>query len=160
MAGLSLAAVGRKTTLTCGSGVCVVCGAERGLPRSPDVRVASFGGELSAVGLPKNPPCAPRVGAKGLSNKLLGEAWVGALSCSPKSPPPVVGCGGVDTVPRLGAGDSPGLPNREGVVRGVDGALKRGVFAGPDVSFVDSVPRENGCIFDKSSFFCESGVFH
>jgi hypothetical protein len=125
------------------------------------VRAASFGGgELSAVGLPKNPPCVPRAGAEGLPNKLSGGAWLGASSCRPKSPSPMAGCGGVNAVPRLGAGDSLGFPNREGVVPDVDGALKRGVFVDPDVSFVGSVPRENGCIFDKSNFFCGSSVFH
>jgi len=120
--------------------------------------MASFdGGELSAVGLPKNPPCAPRAGTKGLPNKLLGGAWVGTLPCSPKSPSPVVGCGGVNAVLRLGACDSPRLPNREGVV---PGALKRDVFDGSDVSFGDGIPRENGCIFDGSGFFCGSWVFH
>ena len=64
-------------------------------------------------------------------------------------------------MPRLGAGDSPGLPSREGVVPGVDGALERSVFMGSDAAFVDGVPRENGCIFDKSGLlFCDSGVFH
>ena len=122
--------------------------------------MASFdGGELSAVGLPNNPPCAPRAGAKGLPNKLLGGAWGGTLSCSQKNPPPVVGCGGVNAVLRLrlGACDSPGLPNSEGVV---PGALKRDVFDGSDVSFGGRIPRENGCIFDRSGFFCGSCVFH
>ncbi|KAF9650195.1 hypothetical protein BDM02DRAFT_3112430 [Thelephora ganbajun] len=137
---------------------------------SPGVRVASFGrGELSAVGLPNNPPDVTvpsvemlnkpsfvlRAGAEGSPNKA------GELPCSPKSPRPRVGCGGVDAVPRLGAGDSPRLPNREGVVPSIDGTSKRGVFAGPGAASVDGVPRENGCIFDKSSFlFCDSGVFH
>ena len=85
---------------------------------------------------------------------------MGVLSCSPKSSPPVVGCGGVNAVPMLGVEDSPGLSNREGVIPGVDGVLKRGVFADSDVSFVDGIPRENGCIFDKSGFFCDPGVFH
>lgn len=82
------------------------------------------------------------------------------MSCSPKSPPPEAGCGGVNAVPRLGAGDSPDLPNREWVVPDVEGTLERGVLAGSDVSFVESIPRESGCIFDKSGLFCESGVFH
>lgn len=73
VAGLSLETIEKKAALTWVSGVRVVCGTERGFPGSPSVRVASFdGGELSAVGLPKNPPCEPRAGAKGLSNKLLG----------------------------------------------------------------------------------------
>ena len=167
--------VERKTALTCVSGVGVMCGPERGLSGSPGICVVSFGrGELSAVGLPKNAPdiavpsfdwlnklpCVPRTGAKGLPNKLLG-ILIGVLSCSPKSPPLVVGCEGAKEMLRLGAGDSPGLPSREGIFPSVDGALKRGVFVGSDVAFVDGVPRENGCIFDKSGLlFCDSGVFH
>lgn len=157
--GLRLFTVRRRAALTCVSGVGVVGGAERGL-LSPGVRVTTFGGgELSAVGLPKNPPGVPRGGAGGLLNKLLGGAWGGALFCSPMRPPPEVGWGGVNAVSR--PGDSPGLPNREGVIPSVDGALKRGVFAGSDVAFVGRIPRENGCIFDKSGFFlCDSVVFH
>ena len=86
---------------------------------------------------------------------------MGSSPFSPKRPPPIVGCGGVKAVPRLGADSSPGLSNREEVVPGVDGALKRSVFAGSDVSFVDGVPKESGCILDKSGFLlCDSGVFH
>jgi len=160
--GLCLLTVRRRAALTCVSGFGTVCGTGRGLLGNPGVRVASFGGcELSAVGLPKNPPGVPRAGAKRLPNKLLGGAWGWALSCSPRRPPPGVGCGGVNTVPRPGAGDSPDLPNREGVVPSVGGAWKRGGFAGSGVAFVGRVPRENGCILDKSGFFfCDSGVFH
>jgi len=174
--GLSLVAIGKKVVLTCVSGVCVFCGTERALPGSPGVRVRMTSlGELPAVGLLKNPPdaavpsvdllngppCVPGAGARFLPNKLLGEVRVESPLCSPKIPPPVVGCGGVNTVPRLGAVSSPGLPSREGTVPGIDGTLRRGVFAGSDVSFVDGVPKENGCIFDKSGFLlCDSTVLH
>lgn len=71
-----------------------VCGTERGLLGGPGVRTVSFG-ELSAVGLPKNPPdtipssvdllnsppCVSRAGTKGLPNKLFGGVRVGSLSC-------------------------------------------------------------------------------
>ena len=129
---------------------------------SPSVRIVSLdGGDPSAVGLPKNPPCVPRAGATGLPNKLLGDTWVGTSSCSLVSPPPRVGCRGVNGVPRLRVGDSPGLPNMEGVVPGVGGTLKRGVFADSVVTFVGVVPRENGCILVKSGFLCwGSDVFH
>lgn len=88
--GFSLVTV-EKVALTWVSGV---CGMERGLLGSPGVRTVSFG-ELSAVGLPKNPPdtipssvdlpnsppCVSRAGAKGFPNKLFGGARMGSLSC-------------------------------------------------------------------------------
>lgn len=167
VAGFSL--VTRKAALTCVPGVGVTCGTEGGLPGSLGIHVASFGGgELMAVCPPKSPPdvtvssvdllnkppYVPRAGTEGLPNKLRG-AWMGALSCSPKSPPPVLDCGEVNAVPRLEAGGSPDLPKRE------NDALRGGVLADSDVGFVDGVPRENGGIFDKSGFFfCDSGVFH
>lgn len=64
-------------------------------------------------------------------------------------------------MPRLRVGDSPGLLNSEGVFPTVGGAPKKGGFTGSDVAFVDGVPRENGCIVDKSGFlFRNSAVFH
>lgn len=65
----------------------------------------------------------------------------------------------MNAVPRLGTGGSPGLLNKE-TVPDINEVSKRGVFVGPHVSFVDGTPRENGCIFDKSGFLCDSGVFH
>lgn len=130
--------------------------------------MASFcGGELSA-GLPtvpsavllNKPPGVLRGGAKGLPNKLVRGVCVG-VSCSPESSLPGADCGGVNAVPRLGTGDPPGLPTRERVFPNVGAPPGRGVFVGSGVAFVDVVPRENGCIFDKSGFFfCDSDVFH
>ena len=60
-------------------------------------------------------------------------------------------------MPRSGAGD---LPVMEVVVPGVDDVPKRGVFAGSDVASAGDVPRENGCIFDRSGFFFDPVVFH
>lgn len=156
----------RKLALVCVSGPGVVVGTERGLWGSLSVRVASFRwGELSAAGLPNNPPDVttlsvgplneppgvPRGGPKGLPNKLLGGGCVGVPPCSSKNPPPGVGWGGVNAVPRLG----------EGVTPSVDGAPKRGIFAGSEIASEGGVPRENGCIFDRSGFFfCDPGVFH
>lgn len=74
--------------------------------------------------------------------------------------PPRVGGGGVGAIPRPGVGGSLGLPNREGVVTSVDGPPKSGFFAGSMVAFADGVPRENGCIFDKSGFLFCPDVFH
>lgn len=65
----------------------------------------------------------------------------------------------MNAVPRLETGGSPGLPNEE-AVPDINEVLKRGVFVGADASLVGNIPRENGCIFDKSDFFCDSGVFH
>ena len=75
--------------------------------------------------------------------------------------PPTVGCGGLNTVPRLGVDGSPGLPNREGVVTSADPAPKSGVVACSGAASVDFVRRKSGCIFDKSGFlFCDPGVSH
>jgi hypothetical protein len=160
--GLCLLTVRWRVDLTCVSGVALVGRTGRSLSGSSGVRVASFSRcEVSAVGLPNDPPRVPRAGANVLPNRLLVDVWVGVSSCSPMGPSPGTVCGGVNAVPRLGMGNSPGLPNREGVFPGVDSAPGGGVSVDPDVAFVDGVPRENGCILDKSGFlFCDPDVFH
>lgn len=141
-------------------GVATSGAARHCLVGSPGVRVASFdGGGFSAVDLLNNPPGVVCVGAEGLMNKLLEDALVGVSSCSPVTPTPGVGCGGVP--PGLGAVDSPSLLNGEGPVPGDDSTPKRGFLAGSETALAGSIPRENGCIFERSGLlFCKFGVSH
>ena len=142
---LGLLTAGRVGGLTCASGIATVDVAEESLC------------ELSAVGLPNNPPFAWTK----VRPDELGSTWVGTPWDPPISPPPKVGFWGVDAVLELRVADSPDLLNMEGTVSAVGGPPNRDVFTSSGAALVGGMSKGTCCIFDRSSFlYCGPGVLH